>query len=899
MTTVKEESDRSSKSKKGERISDSIFDLSDSEREERTRRAEESEDARFDEQGYLDAYVDQDGEIAALLEMHWSTENGATLEQLDVKDGETSSQPWWSLVLIDVLFAYCLTLRQNGGPPLSSAWLVTALSRSMSSDAAPPPTDATTFSVLRSSCRRGLVFPLHRSWLLCQKALLDLRDLLGDEQRVQIALQRIQSCLLDGAEEMLEGPDEAERWRSVAATVVGPLRSWSRSLDAARLAQMVTEVEQAEQRLNKAAVAPSWDLELLEKMAQEVMEEEQAGAEARLDQHGIAIEKACNDLCPPADLVQEGYDAFATPLEPSRRATLDRWTQSAPSKLKALARERWMYSNRYRRHCQSSHADRTATKEERTDTHIRLVASCAVACSRFLSSDLPWSCPASKQLAERILAAASSLTLYDRSIRWILVNHVRPLFTATAADPGSVNEEGRARHQRAHLSGTTVTRGYQGDAPAWKGHIGQKVSGQNGLFGVGAAIHLTLATCFKAVEDSSRARRRSRAQQKQPAVPSDLDPWESLWPLLLPPLMRLLEDTEPRWRFRGAEILSSNLLGPSEKARELLYRANLVPHVETVLFDGLTYLSSPPHGIGLVDVALSSLRILADYAPAKGASDDRQLQPAEKRMRIVQDGILRAWSLAPRSVTEPPDILRESSGTATEEHDLLAITYSHLAVLYTDLGPLAARYIDVTLEFICAQLEALYDHVVEKTQGDVRGIATRTAAASRGRRRALWSRARAGVEAVDALVQACLVYSAKHSNRPSAVPLVPPNLVQWSGRVLSALVKTQLALCDAPRVGIDVDGGAELLQRRLLARSVRKLWVDTWSRDVVKSATSASSSPSETTAGEGSSGPDRPQTAKAIIRSLEGDVSAALGIDTLSVLFDGCAAQQTSLRRGV
>lgn len=515
----------------------------------------------------------------------------------------------------------------------------------------------------------------------------------------------------------------------------------------------------------------------------------------------LSIMELCLDLCPPSDLAPEDFDAFAAPLQPARQSELALWVQGAPRKLRALLREFALYTLRSR-------------QQQECSTDFKLVAAVAVACSRFSSSSHPWSCDDSHHAAERFLSQRFA-RLTESSIRWILSEHIRPLFISVA-DPGSVDERGRARHQRAHLSETTVGKGHEEGTPLWKGQVGRPLPGREGLYSIGAGVHLTLRLCLDAIE------KQSCGSDSRPERGNGSNLWESVWHLILPPVMRIVEDSDPRWRSRGAELLVRGFL-TSTKATEMLQRTNLVPHLKSVLFDDLTYLSSS-HGVQLLDLALLGLRSLPDLT-------------AEDRMRIVEEGVLRVWTFAPRSLDEPPDVVGPHVKGRRREPDLLTVTFSQLAVLSCELGTLAARYIDVCLEFICAQVGGIYDRVVTLS-----APASKDGAAACTRRLGLWMRTRKGVEAMDALVRACLSQSA---HKMAALLTLPPNLVSWSGRVLSALVKARLAVSDAISLsGYEEEldlvtataAASEARERRLLTQSIAKAWMKTWSDDVIGAA---------------------------------------------------------------
>lgn len=280
LTTVPDEerSDRMAKSKKG---SFSIWALDQEEIQSRLQAIEEAENLTFDEEAYLDAFVDQDGEVDSLLNTAWELEDGAREDIPAHSSSQDFSASYKNLVLIEVLFGYHLALLHSSGPPLTSAWLLTSLSRTLSPTSAPPAADSAISSVLRGGYRRGLTYPLFRNWRLCDRATENLASALRKPQHVFNALQAVRRCLLESAENMAEGQDEAERCLILVETIVEPLALAVKTMVPTDLSQLADDVDSARTSLTKQSVAPSWDLELLEQMAQEVIEEEAAESERR------------------------------------------------------------------------------------------------------------------------------------------------------------------------------------------------------------------------------------------------------------------------------------------------------------------------------------------------------------------------------------------------------------------------------------------------------------------------------------------------------------------------------------------------------------------------------------------------------------------------------------------
>lgn len=261
MTEVDEGSEKEKKKKRKAMLSP--LEMDEATRRANVQSAEQQEDEAFDEQGYLDAYVDEDGYVAELERAQWSTDDDAS---------SSSGQPVPLPILLDLLLAYHLALIQLGGPPLasSSAHLLCSLSRTLARPSPAPPSSPQ--EAVRSAFRRALTFAPHRSWRLCERALRDAHATL---QRGALAgmLRDIDECLRLAGQEEPEGPAEAERCRELREALtrgrtVGELGGLADEVGA-----MLAQIDSA-----KTHVGPKWDLELLEKMADEVVEEESGGA---------------------------------------------------------------------------------------------------------------------------------------------------------------------------------------------------------------------------------------------------------------------------------------------------------------------------------------------------------------------------------------------------------------------------------------------------------------------------------------------------------------------------------------------------------------------------------------------------------------------------------------------
>lgn len=283
ITSVDDDTDEATapKRNKGKQRA-SYFDLDDSVQRRNSQLAEEQENAAFDEQGYLDAFVDEHGEVASLLE--WKPETSSQHNLTPEVSTSTPPETQAKLpALVEVLYAYQLALLHSNGPPVTSAWLLTSVARSMSKPPSVPASSAALTDVLRTGFRRGLTYPLHRSWKMCVRALDDLIEGLSSGGRAWVinSVKAVETCLQESEEHIQDGPDEAERYGKVRSRLIVPLMGSLQHLDGSSVDFLVAQLESTKPKLTKSLVGPGWDLELLEQMATEVLEEQAENAVER------------------------------------------------------------------------------------------------------------------------------------------------------------------------------------------------------------------------------------------------------------------------------------------------------------------------------------------------------------------------------------------------------------------------------------------------------------------------------------------------------------------------------------------------------------------------------------------------------------------------------------------
>lgn len=194
--------------------------------------------------------------------------------------------------------------------------------------------------------------------------------------------------------------------------------------------------------------------------------------------------------------------------------------------------------------------------------------------------------------------------------------------------------------------------------------------------------------------------------------------WSSVWPLLVPPLLTLLEHPQPRFRLRGSMLVHKLLIRPSDgedahgqdaRMREvvlgkILTRTGIGSLLERALHANLTYIHDKQYAAGLLWQSIGALRqliLLTTYpiawrdplqplfehpSNANGANagwagtaldyaDDCGKRRMEALFRLVSEAILSTWSYLPL----PPSSTRLG-------RELVNVTCSAYFVLANDLA---------------------------------------------------------------------------------------------------------------------------------------------------------------------------------------------------------------------
>ncbi|CEH18850.1 Uncharacterized conserved protein [Ceraceosorus bombacis] len=240
----------------------------------RSEEAEKREDECWNEEWYLDNYADEAGEIAACLA--WQSSHLATESHplALARDDQPQLGPL-HLLLIELLFAQCYDERSNqGDTSVESGWTISVLCRSLVASYLPRQTASSEQCVtaaLRVSFRRALTKPLYRSWSLATVVAHDVRTILGaGSSSIRSRLQVIRDCLEEGA---AGGDDAMELY---VKDVIGPLAMWHESQPQESYERLAALVHKASEELTRFDVGgPLWDLDTLERAADEVLAEEE------------------------------------------------------------------------------------------------------------------------------------------------------------------------------------------------------------------------------------------------------------------------------------------------------------------------------------------------------------------------------------------------------------------------------------------------------------------------------------------------------------------------------------------------------------------------------------------------------------------------------------------------
>ncbi|KDN41613.1 hypothetical protein K437DRAFT_295568 [Tilletiaria anomala UBC 951] len=380
---------------------------------------------------------------------------------------------------------------------------------------------------------------------------------------------------------------------------------------------------------------------------------------------------------------------------------------------------------------------------------------------------------------------SSGSAAYARSL---LSTYIKHLYSASPSSSSVDRDTGRAKAPREHLSHSGAANwdvlGTAGgwDNVAWKGGM------------LSSAAELVLTADIEVTDGDGSADEKAFTLLRHrhdgigapnvfawavrtvaaPLPTPALDPhqqgcekerefWEAAWPLIIPPLLTMLDDSSLHSRIMATRIFYYGLLelplrklqlvepaSVGSSASEvpiappilLLIRTGLHPLVASSLSASLTYFSDPLSYLALPDTlyAARALALLVTQPEAvqlkvqsgragfaartgKEASKDSRVQRFEEICKLLSEGVLRPWtyislprkqagthtSSATRAVAEEEGSPHEQQGfdaKPVSSSNLLMLALLRSATqLFMDAGPAGcARYLDVSIEFLCALL---------------------------------------------------------------------------------------------------------------------------------------------------------------------------------------------------
>lgn len=460
------------------------------------------------------------------------------------------------------------------------------------------------------------------------------------------------------------------------------------------------------------------------------------------------IEETCLRLTPP--LLLASYDSWKYP-----ESDLDQHASQVASRIKIV--EQWV----------GKEVPRLLNRlydllEERdknnliTDSYLRIRGCIVVAASVYVnprkesdgSSEAeidrdPWTNATNRLLSLRILQHPFlSLTsihnftvaqLDSNMISYILDDYLKPIFRSTPSS--SINAStGRIAKIDPNLSrGATIMSGggaSMQDETMWKGGD-LETSSQTDVLGK--------KILFDVEHGDEILQKRHRAlgcfnvlyiccSSILTAQESGTDLWQDNWPLILPPLLALLEDSTPLYRLLGSRILVTTLLkskSTSSLVGTLLLKTGVATLFRQKLEANLTFISTKLSAALLQSSAEALIQLtqattmdthLSLHLPRNAVLDGGK-ERFEHWSKLMEEGVIRVWAYAPTLVSSLDDVLLNLETNADEngiESDTEASDVINASIQVLDrlaqpdlLGLGMARYLDLALEFLSAQLIGL------------------------------------------------------------------------------------------------------------------------------------------------------------------------------------------------
>jgi hypothetical protein len=252
------------------------------------------------------------------------------------------------------------------------------------------------------------------------------------------------------------------------------------------------------------------------------------------------------------------------------------------------------------------------------------------------------------------------------------------------------------------------------------------------------------------------------------------------WPLVLPPLLAILEDSSPLYRLIGSRILSTTLLRKNTShVGSLLLQTGVATLLRQRLESNLTFISTELSA-ALLQSSADTLILLSQATTVdmyevssapRNAIQDGGKERFDQLSRLMDEGVVRVWVYAPTTVASM-DLNTEVSsqeGSDLEPSDILNASINVLIRLTEKecLGIGIARYLDLTLEFLTAQMIGLEARLDRKCKSDRTSITL--------------DREICSARAIEALLMVC-----KQA----------PGVLTWSSRCLDAVARCWTLLQD-------------------------------------------------------------------------------------------------------
>lgn len=378
--------------------------------------------------------------------------------------------------------------------------------------------------------------------------------------------------------------------------------------------------------------------------------------------------------------------------------------------------------------------------------------------------------------------------LHPSLVSYLLIEYLKPIFSASPSRNINVST-GRAAQVNVNLAKGTVAMsgGAQlDDEVMWKGGDVGKSPG---------ATVLGSPVLFDVEYGNDLIRRRHRALGCYNLLyvccdsllvareGADVaDPWKERWPLILPPLLAILEDSSPLYRLVGSQILSKTLLNRhfgESNVGSLLLQTGVATLLRQRLESNLTFISTELSA-ALLQSSAEALLLLSQattsglyqgFPAPRNVLQDGGKERCEQLSRLMDEGVIRIWAYAPTTVATM-DFDTASNSMEGEDYEASDVINASIDVILRMTGKDAlgigiARYLDLTLEFLTAQMMGLEVRLDRHNATDRAGMTL--------------DREICSARAVEAILIVC-----KQA----------PGILTWSSRCLDAAVRCWALLQD-------------------------------------------------------------------------------------------------------